>query len=44
MANIKLSTDKLTGPQKAAIFLLTIGEEFTTTRRRIYNNIFQKFR
>ncbi|MBW2054124.1 MAG: flagellar motor switch protein FliG [Deltaproteobacteria bacterium] len=31
MANIKLSTDKLTGPQKAAIFLLTVGEEFTTT-------------
>jgi flagellar motor switch protein FliG len=30
MANIKLSTDKITGPQKAAIFLLTIGEEFTT--------------
>ena len=31
MANIKLTTDKLTGPQKAAIFLLTMGEEFTTT-------------
>ena len=31
MANIKLSTDKLTGPQKAAIFLLTMGEEFTTS-------------
>jgi flagellar motor switch protein FliG len=30
MANIKLTTDKLTGPQKAAIFLLTMGEEFTT--------------
>ncbi|MEA1949370.1 MAG: flagellar motor switch protein FliG [Thermodesulfobacteriota bacterium] len=31
MANITLTTDKLTGPQKAAIFLLTMGEEFTTT-------------
>lgn len=31
MANIKLSIDKLTGPQKAAIFLLTMGEEFTTS-------------
>jgi flagellar motor switch protein FliG len=31
MANIKLSADKLTGPQKAAIFLLTMGEEFTTS-------------
>lgn len=39
MANIKLSTDKLTGPQKAAIFLLTIGEEFTTT---FFKNIDKK--
>ncbi len=31
MANIKLNTDKLTGPQKAAIFLMTMGEEFTTS-------------
>lgn len=31
MANVKLTTDKLTGPQKAAIFLLTMGEEFTTS-------------
>lgn len=30
MENIKLTTDKLTGPQKAAIFLLTMGEEFAT--------------
>jgi flagellar motor switch protein FliG len=39
MANIKLSTDKLTGPQKAAIFLLTMGEEFTTT---FFKNIDEK--
>jgi len=31
MADLKLNADKLTGPQKAAIFLLTMGEEFTTT-------------
>ena len=31
MGKIKLSADKLTGPQKAAIFLLTMGEEFTTS-------------
>jgi flagellar motor switch protein FliG len=31
MANMKLNTDKLTGPQKAAIFLMTMGEEFTTS-------------
>ncbi len=31
MENIKLTIDKLTGPQKAAIFLLTMGEEFTTS-------------
>ena len=30
MANTKLNADKLTGPQKAAIFLMTIGEEFST--------------
>jgi len=31
MADLKLNADKLTGPHKAAIFLLTMGEEFTTT-------------
>jgi len=31
MANVKLTTDKLSGPQKAAIFLLIMGEEFTTS-------------
>lgn len=28
---MKLSADKLTGPQKAAIFFLTMGEDFTTS-------------
>jgi flagellar motor switch protein FliG len=31
MADLKLNADKLTGPQKAAIFLLTMGEEYTST-------------
>jgi len=30
-AIMKLSADKLTGPQKAAILFLTMGEEFSTT-------------
>lgn len=30
MANKKLNSEKLTGPEKAAIFFLTMGEEFTT--------------
>jgi flagellar motor switch protein FliG len=30
MAGKKLNPDKLTGPEKAAIFFLTMGEEFTT--------------
>ena len=31
MANNNLDSEKLTGPQKAAIFLLAMGEEFTTS-------------
>ena len=31
MAGDNLNPEKLTGPQKAAIFLLAMGEEFTTS-------------
>jgi len=31
MASTNLDSEKLTGPQKAAIFLLAMGEEFTTS-------------
>ena len=31
MANNNLDSEKLTGPQKAAIFLLAMGEEYTTS-------------
>jgi flagellar motor switch protein FliG len=39
MADLKLNADKLTGPQKAAIFLLTMGEEYTST---FFKNIDEK--
>jgi len=31
MAGKKLNPERLSGPQKAAILLLTMGEEFTTS-------------